>query len=94
MNTPAQKRHKDHYGQQTAGGQIEVADRVFLHDPVVKKGRQYICIAEDIPRQSKLVQFNLLKSCSVPNPVDQQHRSNHTVSTLWGKDRIFHPVGS
>ena len=33
----AQKRQKDHYDQRIAGEQIEVGDRVFLHEPAVKK---------------------------------------------------------
>ena len=35
----AQKRQKDHYDQRIAGEQIKVGDRVFLHDPAVKKGQ-------------------------------------------------------
>ena len=35
----AQKRQKDHYDQRIAGEQIEVGDRVFLHDLAVKKGQ-------------------------------------------------------
>ena len=34
-----QKRQKDHCDQRNTGEQIEVGDRVFLHDPAVKKGR-------------------------------------------------------
>jgi len=35
----AQKRQKDHYDQRIAGEQIEIGDRVFLHDPALKKGQ-------------------------------------------------------
>ena len=35
----AQKRQKDYYDQRIAGEQIKVGDRVFLHDPAVKKGQ-------------------------------------------------------
>ena len=35
----AQKRQKDHFDQRIAGEQIEVGDRVFLHDPAVKRGQ-------------------------------------------------------
>ena len=35
----AQKRQKDHYDHRIAGEQIKVGDRVFLHDPAVKKGQ-------------------------------------------------------
>ena len=35
----AQKRQKDRYDQRIAGEQIEVGDRVFLHDPAVKRGQ-------------------------------------------------------
>jgi len=35
----SQKRQKDYYDQRIAGEQIKVGDRVFLHDPAVKKGQ-------------------------------------------------------
>ena len=97
----AQKRQKDHYDQRIAAKQIEVGDRVFLHDPAVKKGQTkklqspwqgpYIVItkigddtyhiqAVDNPRKRKVVHFNRLKLCGVPNPVDQQHGPNQTSS--------------
>ena len=89
----AQKRQKDHYDQRIAGEQIEIGDRVFLHEPAVKKGQSkklhspwqgpYIVVtrigdvtyriqAEDNPRKRKVVHFNRLKRCGVPNPADQQ----------------------
>ena len=95
----AQKRQKDHYDQRIAGEQIEVGDRVFLHDPAVKKGQTkklhsqwqgpYTVIAKigDVtyriqainnPRKRKVVHFNRLKPCGVPNPVDQQHGPNQS----------------
>ena len=98
----AQKRQKDHYDQRIAGEQIEVGDRVFLHDPAVKKGQTkklhspwqgpYIVItrigdvtyriqAVDNPRKRKVVHFNRLKLCGVPNPVDQQHGPNQPDQT-------------
>ena len=97
----AQKRQKDHYDQRIAGEQIEVGDRVFLHDPARKKGQTkklhspwrgpYIVMtrigdvnfrirAVDNPRKRKVVHFNRLKPCGVPNLVDQQHGPNQTVS--------------
>ena len=38
-------------------------------------------MAVDIPNKRKLVQFNLTKLCSVPNPVHHQHSPNQTAST-------------
>ena len=35
----ARKRQKEYYDQRIAGEQIEVGDRMFLHDPAVKKGQ-------------------------------------------------------
>lgn len=35
----AQKRQKDYYDRRVAGEQIKVGDRVFLHEPAVKKGQ-------------------------------------------------------
>jgi len=99
----AQKRQKDHYDQRIAGEQIEVGDRVFLHEPAVKKGQTkklhspwqgpYIVItrigdvtyriqAVDNPRRRKVVHFNRLKLCGVPNPVDQQHGPSQIASPV------------
>jgi len=35
----AQKHQKDHYDKRIGGKQIEVGNRVFLHDPAVKEGQ-------------------------------------------------------
>ena len=103
----AQKHQKDHYDQRIAGEQIEVSDRVFLHDPAVKRGQTkklhspwqgpYIVItrigdvtyriqAVDNPRKRKVLHFNRLKLCCVPNPVDQQHSPNQTSSPAPKRD--------
>ena len=41
----------------------------------------YVCMADDFLRKGKLIQFNLLKLCSVTNPVEQRRSPNHTAST-------------
>ena len=38
--------------------------------------------AVDNPRKRKVVHFNRLKLCGVPNPVDQQHGPNQTSSPV------------
>ena len=112
----AQKCQKDHYDQRIAGEQIKVGNRVFLHDPAVKKGQtkklhspwQGPCVvitrignvtyhiqAVDNPRKRKVLHFNHLKLCGVPNWWISSTVLTRLLAqrrTLQCKDRMFHPL--